>query len=235
MDKRKAEFIHIVGAGPGCEPTLIYKANDVFKKDKIKSEIEIIRRPGWLGLQAPGNVFVLSVIVDEQNKFNRGLLIHKDPTAIEKDNPCLNSFFFVSLFEGYWSELSLINDFIRIYHTHKPTEESAFLIHISKNNEKTFVNYCPRSKGKEDEMLNSINLLSELMPFVPRSLIAKVDYPLCAIEVIADGTSYTTYNFIDLIDDPNDDFLPFAYPINKNTLSFARKNINELKKNYTKN
>lgn len=41
LDKRKAEFNHIVGAGPGCEPTLIYKANDLFNKDKIKSEIEI--------------------------------------------------------------------------------------------------------------------------------------------------------------------------------------------------
>lgn len=246
LNKRKAEFVHILGAGPGCETMLIYKADDIFKigeakeGDEIKSKIKITRRPGWVGLQSPGNVYILSLIVEEESQFNHGLIMHRDPTAsvvkpgivsIEVDNPSLNSYFFVSLFEGYWSGNSITNNFISIYHTPYPEKESSFLIHMTNDGGKTFMNYCPKNVDTANTMRTAIPLLARLMPFVPRSIMAKLDVPLCAVEVIGEGTANIFNTRINFIDDPSDPELPFAYPVNKETLEYAQRNINEMCKN----
>ena len=127
IKKRKGTFVHVLGAGPGSEPTLIYRANDIFKfTDKSTSEdvfvkIKFAKRPGWLGLQSPGNIIALSLLIEEDNKVNRGLIIHRDTRSANDNpgvvgfavnNPSLNSFFFVSLFEGYWSDHKASNDLL---------------------------------------------------------------------------------------------------------------------------
>ncbi|KAK8857797.1 hypothetical protein M9Y10_016210 [Tritrichomonas musculus] len=244
INKRKGTFVHVLGAGPGSEPTLIYRANDIFKfTDKSTSEddfakIKFAKRPGWLGLQSPGNIIALSLLIEEDNKVNRGLIIHRDTRSANDNpgvvgfavnNPSLNSFFFVSLFEGYWSDHKASNDFIGIYHTPVPNKESAFLIHMTSNDDQTFLNYCPRNNAIENTMNSAIPVLSSLMPFVPRSVLAKVDVPLCAVEINGNGTSQHYTTNVHLITEPDSD-LPFPYPVNKATLEYAARNINELMK-----
>ena len=71
LNLRKGTFQYIVGAGPGCEPTLVYKAHDVFKFNEADdAHVKFAKRPGWLGLQSPGDIIVLSLQIEESNKLN---------------------------------------------------------------------------------------------------------------------------------------------------------------------
>lgn len=237
IDLRKGTFECIIGAGPGCETTLVYKTNDIFKFDKDKdAHVKFSQRPGWLGLQSPGNIIVLSLQVEESAHFNRGLIIHRDPSNIGVNpgvvsqlelNPSLNSYFFTALFEAYWSGQPTVNNFIGIYHSNKPKKEAAFLINICESNNKTYLNYCPRNSTVKDDMNAAIPLLASLLPYVPRSIVVKSEVPLCAVEVVTYGTSSNYESNLYLVTDPTKKS-PFAYPINKALLEYARSKIKDL-------
>lgn len=241
LDLRKGTFVHVVGAGPGLEPTLIFKSNPLYKfekdKDEANSIVKFSQRPGWNGLQVPGNIVILNFQMEESSQLNRGLLIHRDPSkidenpgvvAIEVANPSVKSYFFISLFEAYWNNQPTVNDFIGIYHSRKPEKQNQFLIHVTENNKKIYLNYCPKTKEIREVMNTAIPLISSLMPFVPRSIVVKSEVPLCAIEVFAYATSQFFVPNIYLIGTPDQKY-PLAYSINRQTLEYAAARVDKLR------
>lgn len=241
LDKRKGSFQHVVGAGPGLEPTLVYKSNPIFKfeseKDADSSIVKFSQRPGWNGLQAPGDIIILSFQMEESSQLNRGIILHRDPSkvgatqgvvSIEITNPSIKSYFFISLFEAYWNNQPTVNDFVGIYHSRKPEKQNAFLIHVTENNKKIYLNYCPRTQAVKDTMATAIPLLCKLMPFVPRSIVVKSEAPLCAVEVVAYGTSQQFAPNIFLIGDPTKQF-PVAYSLNRQILEYAAARVDKLR------
>ena len=131
LNKRKCTFARVVNASPQRQPTLIYRANDVFKNDKsdekLPANIMFSSRPGWIGLQSPGNIIALFVFVEEA--IINCTIIHTDTNSdanaishgvesLQVDNPCLGSFVFVSLFEGYMRDSPVANDLISFYSVH---------------------------------------------------------------------------------------------------------------------
>ncbi|OHT16917.1 hypothetical protein TRFO_12789 [Tritrichomonas foetus] len=233
LENRSVEFFAIVGAGnQKVRPTLIFNS----KIPGVK--INLSNRPGWKGLQCPGNAYILSLKIKEKNKEGTlGFLIHhnstlnNNPGVVSKmiDNPSVNSNFFVSLFEAYWNDQPTINDFVGIYHSFKPNKESAFLIHVTEVNYKNYVNFCPKSKEVENSMNEAIPLILSLMPYVPRSFIIKNDTPLCCAEITSFGNNqYLSY--IHLFNDPDSE-APIPYMLNRNILKYAANNRNQLCKN----
>lgn len=238
LNLRKATFQYVAGAGPGCEPILVYKAHDIFKFNPEKdAEIKYSHRPGWLGLQSPGDIIVLSVHIEESSHINRGIVMHRDPSQIgvhpgvvsqEESNPSLNSYFFTALFEAYWSGLPMKENFISIYHSNKPLDEASFLINICESSNKTFLNYCPKTADVKNQMNAVIPLLSSLLPYVPRSIIAKSDTPPCVVEIYSYGASRNYDSKLYQVDNPSKP-KPTPYPVNKAVLDFAGTKINHLR------
>lgn len=235
LEIRKASFEYICGVGAGSDPTIVYKANKVLNFDKNKDAfVKFSKRPGWNGLQTPGNIIILSFQVENSIQMNHGFLLHHDKSIKEKDknlgivslkvDQYLNSIFFIALFEAFWNRE---NKLTPIYHSYKPKNETAFLIHINENNDETYLNYCPQTLEAQNEMNTAIPFLSALVPYVPRSIVVRCDTPACGVELISYGVSNKFDHRIFLVDQP-DLPKPYAYPINKDTLRFARENINEL-------
>lgn len=246
LEKRTAHFSRVIGAAPGSEPALVFNGNDIFKfdEDSQDSNILISRRPGWNGLNTPGDVIVLSLEIEESHKLNRGLLLHRDPkslgaetanpgvASLEVTNPSLNSIFFVSLFEAYFSNEPITNNFVSIHHD-TDTSATTFLIHMTKNNNRTYLNYCPRTAQVEEAVREAVGILGSLMPFVPKSVILKNDQPLCAVEILGTDTGNNYSNEVILFTD-KDATNVIPYPLNQTTLKYTANNIGELRKTFSR-
>lgn len=242
LSKRRASFRFIVSAGLGCEPVLVYNANNAFQFNLNDGEnhdvnIKFARRPGSNGLQSPGSVIALSVISDDYQRLNRGLIVHHDScssgnlgvVSFDVDNPSFNSPFFIALFNAYMNNQTLHNDFIRIYHTSSADNRLSSLIHVSEYGYKTFLSYCPKNKNILNTMKEAMPTLSSLMPFVSRSIIVKLDQPQSAVEIIGYGASNNRLSRIHLFTDDERE-ISIPYPVNRETIDFCASHIDILKK-----
>lgn len=221
-EKRRYSFVHALNANFNNHPRIIFKSID-----DANSTISIDHRPGWHGLEIPGNIIIL----------NDDYLIHQDPTnqtenpgiiGFEHNNPSINSVFFLSLLESYLLGEDLENDFIKIYRSPNPDKETAFPFHISNDNDQSILNFCPRTKDIESSFTQTVSMLLNLMPFLPYSILFNVESLGSAIEVKSYGQSIHYIEKVLPYSDP-DENLPFAYRLCKETLKFAAHNFDEMK------
>ena len=194
FERRKARFLQIMNAG--SQPFIVFRCG----QELIGTNERVLRisdRPGWKGLVTPGSCYILSILCNKTRKIAYGGLIHectgsKEYGVVSKQvDPCLNSPFFVSLFETYLGNEKHDDLFVGIQMTKRNDPKTAFVIHLSKVGNETFMNYCPRNDAVHRLTLDAIATLKPLLPYVPRSILIKNQNPLCAIEI----TYHNTCNY----------------------------------------
>lgn len=235
LEECQATFDGVVGVNSGKIPVFIFKINaeNGFKIIKFSN------RPGFSDLKCPRNILILSKYQDQNEDFENGVLLHKnfnfDYDDYGIDNHYLleksfDLFFFNYLFQAYWSDRSLTEDFIEINNINLPEKRISSIFHISKECEYwNNIYFCPRNKNIKQLVKKAIKNCLRLLNYIPNSIIIKYDNPLCAIDFIGDMINNDYTEKIYIIDENNQDN-PIPYPLNKATLDFALLYIHKLGK-----
>lgn len=221
-------FNRIIGVNNKNNPTLIYLINGENEKDCKK--IKFSKRPGICKLENPRNVLVLKKYHDEADYFDHGILLHRDYNFDESDlgvakysiiGHTFNYLFFNYLFEAYWNDRSLENDFTEIYRSHSTQKSISTLFYITSDGFLSTIYFCPQNKYIKNLAFKGIEVCINLLPFFPNSIIIQNNDPLCAIDFIGDipNGSYKTKIYI--INDDDEYDRPIPYSLNKATLEFA--------------
>jgi hypothetical protein len=207
---RTGKFVQIIGAS--SHPAVVYEANSFSNRRLI-----IERRPGWKGLIAPGGCYILSIRVNQTMKRDSGSLIHRIPgdsspgVVSQQVEPVLNSPFFIALVEAYLGNQAA-EKLIGIQLSRRARKTNTFLIHFTKTENATYMNYCPRTPDAGNLMANAIRVLRALLPYVPRAILVKRDIPALVVEIYSVGSSsYDTH--LHLFQDPTAN-IPVAYNLN---------------------
>ena len=229
FERRKARFVQIMNAG--SQPFIVFRCG----QELIGTNEQVLRisdRPGWKGLVTPGSCYILSILCNKTRGIAYGGLIHectssKEYGVVSKQvDPCLNSPFFVSLFDTYMGNENHDSLFVGIQMTERNDPKTAFVIHLSKVGDETFMNYCPRNDAVHQLTLDAIATLRPLLPYVPRSILVKNPNPLCAIEIAYHSTSsYDTH--LHFFTDESEE-VPRAYCLNADILKLLAGDTRKL-------
>lgn len=234
---REGNFDSVLGVGYGCPLTVMFEGHSLLnaQNQNDSSSIRLQHRPGWKGFSVPGNCYLLSINSNRSNGINTGHIVHRHLTkhdnmgVVTIDAP--DSFqtpFFVPLVDAYWGHKPSKNDFVSIHMGKKNEAALDYLTHISKWGNHQVLNFCPKTEAIKQELIKAINIIENIMPFVGRSIILRIDEPECACEIVSNGCFDTTKN-VHFYADPNP-VVPTAYNLNAAVLEWLSQNTVQLRK-----
>jgi hypothetical protein len=207
-----------------------FTMHGAFYESAKHMSFKVYQRPGATSWSFPMTSLFLFVEFNETSKLTSGAFLHrvdsKIGTIVSRKVPakysCSTAFFCV-LFNSYWFKQSALVPII--YNPGIPKMEFIGHVHVDILDDNVDLSYFLLDESRNAEVINSIELLTKFMPFVPRSIIIHHESPSAVLELVSVGGDFSSYQYP--IRGANEQ-LPHAYPCNKRTLTFLSKRLSEL-------